>query len=124
MLTNKQTSRDIPHLMGHWDHVNQATSSKYALECRRMIKDIFKRGKTPIIEGGSGFYIHSVFNPRLLTPQEGFEEVKQEAQKVLEDNFYSHTPIRELDPDNLLGISEQFSEYKLINSLAIAMMAK
>ena len=115
VLTNKITldkDTEKPHLMGHWDHVDKVTSSKYALECRKIIKDVIGRGKTPILEGGSGFYIYSVFNPTLLTPQPGFEEAKEEAREILEKHNYSHVVMKQYDPDNSLGINDQFSQYR------------
>lgn len=114
VLTNKYMPQGgkQPHLMGYWDHVNKATSSRYALEWRKIIKDVISRGKTPILEGGSGFYIQSVFNRSLLTPQPGFDEIKEKAYEILKSEEFSFKILEKYDPENLLGVTQQFSEYK------------
>ena len=53
------------HLMNHYDPINPISASFYANEARSKIKDILARNKTPIIEGGSPFYIQQIFNPNL-----------------------------------------------------------
>ena len=105
ILTNKnKNSYDSCHLIGHWNHFNKATSSLYAIECRKIIKDILSRGKTPILEGGSGFYIHSVFNSKLFIPEEGFEEAKLEANEIMQKSNYSQDIFKKYDPTNSLQI--------------------
>ena len=104
LQTKINNSNNSHHLIGHWDHKNKVTSSLYSIECRKIIKDILSRGKTPILEGGSGFYIHSVFNSKLFTPEEGFEEAKEKATEIMENSNYSHDILKQYDPNNYLQI--------------------
>jgi tRNA A37 N6-isopentenylltransferase MiaA len=53
------------HLINHFDPINPISATVYANEARSKIKDILSRNKTPIVEGGSPFYIHQIFNPNL-----------------------------------------------------------
>ena len=105
--------------MNHWNIYSKATSSRYALECRSKIKEILDRGKIPILEGGSGFYIQSVFNRKLLVPRPGYDKFKARAEKIMEKNYYDPRILDEYDPENSLKITKQFSKYRLVNSLAI-----
>lgn len=52
-------------MIGKYDPLNPISASKYAHEARILIKDILARNKTPILEGGSPFYIQQIFNPNL-----------------------------------------------------------
>ncbi|CAI2362299.1 unnamed protein product [Moneuplotes crassus] len=123
VLTNKERMEDgkYAHLTAKWNHQDKVTSARYALECRQKIKEIFQRGKTPILEGGSGFYIQSVFNRKLLTPKPNFEQAKLEAERILEKNNYDYKVLQKYDPENYLCTNPQFSKYKLVNSLAIVL---
>jgi tRNA A37 N6-isopentenylltransferase MiaA len=44
-------------LIGHFDPLKRISSTLYAYDARKVIKDIISRDKLPIIEGGSPFYI-------------------------------------------------------------------
>jgi hypothetical protein len=59
--------------VGKYDPLCPVSSTVYAHEARRVIKDVLRRNKTPILEGGSPFYIKQVFNPSLTNiSDEGF----------------------------------------------------
>ncbi len=45
------------HLMGKYDPTKPISSTIFAHDARTVIKDILSRNKTPVIEGGSPFYI-------------------------------------------------------------------
>jgi tRNA dimethylallyltransferase len=48
----------IPHhFLGSEDPFNPISATMFANKARNLIKDILNRGKWPIIEGGSPFYI-------------------------------------------------------------------
>jgi tRNA A37 N6-isopentenylltransferase MiaA len=46
------------HLLNKYDPLNPISSTIYAHDARKVIKDILARNKIPVIEGGSPFYIH------------------------------------------------------------------
>jgi len=71
--------------MNHYDPINPISASFYANEARAKIKDILARNKTPIIEGGSPFYIHQIFNPNLTNFNDpNFMQARQVARKIIE----------------------------------------
>ncbi len=43
--------------MNKYDPINPVSSTIFAHDARMIIKDILSRNKTPVIEGGSPFYI-------------------------------------------------------------------
>ena len=57
----------------------------YAQDARTIIRDILSRNKTPIIEGGSPFYINQIFNPQLTNfTDDTFKEARQVAKRIIE----------------------------------------
>ena len=77
------------HLMNKYDALNPISSSIYAQDARMIIKDILSRNKTPVIEGGSPFYISQIFNPNLTSyNDETFHEARRVAKRIIElDGF-------------------------------------
>ena len=75
--------------MNKYDALNPISSSIYAQDARVIIKDILSRNKTPVIEGGSPFYISQIFNPNLTSyNDETFHEARRVAKRIIElDGF-------------------------------------
>ena len=44
-------------MVGKYDPLQPISSTQYAHEARKIIKDILARNKTPVLEGGSPFYL-------------------------------------------------------------------
>lgn len=44
-----------------YEIADRVEAHKYTVDCRKVILDVIKQGKTPIIEGGSWFYIKHLF---------------------------------------------------------------
>jgi|LauGreDrversion4_2_1035121.scaffolds.fasta_scaffold298114_1 tRNA A37 N6-isopentenylltransferase MiaA len=71
--------------MDHYDPMLPISAQAYALDARNVIKDILKRNKTPIIEGGSPFYINQIFNPQLTNfNDDTFKQARQVAKRIIE----------------------------------------
>ena len=71
--------------MNHFDPINPISATVYANQARAKIKDILSRNKTPIIEGGSPFYIHQIFNPNLTNfNDDTFNEARSVARRIIE----------------------------------------
>jgi tRNA dimethylallyltransferase len=62
--TGKLTERErrgVPHhLLDLWEVTEPASVSEYQKLARAVVADIFARGKTPILAGGSGLYVRAV----------------------------------------------------------------
>jgi tRNA dimethylallyltransferase len=78
------------------DNFDVTQYSKLAVD---MILNIFKRGKIPILTGGSGLYISSVINPLFAGPAKDSEYRKiLEEEAKIQGNRYLHNKLSKIDP--------------------------
>ena len=71
----KEEKDGIPHFLFDIKNVSDMyTIFDYQKDCRNTINDIFKRGKTPILVGGSGLYIRAALYDYKLD----YEEIKED----------------------------------------------
>lgn len=87
---------------------------KYAL---KKIKDILKRGKTPIICGGSGFYIDAVTQNFILPTVPANPILRKELNKNTPEGNYKI--LLSLDPERALNIDAK-NNVRLIRAIEIA----
>lgn len=114
----KKEMKDVPHyLLDVASPKRVFTVTQYKKLADKAIKDILSRGKTPIICGGTGFYIDAVIYDK------NFPEVKP--NKTLRKQLSSLSPaelfekLQNLDPDRALEIDSQNS-VRLIRAIEIA----
>ena len=75
----------IPHyLMGILPLTASYSVARWLQEARRLIEEIDRRGKTPIVCGGTGLYISSLLQNRILSGQGGLPEVRRRLQERAE----------------------------------------
>ena len=71
IITNKhplQEREGIPHhVMNHVDWSEEYYSHRFETECMNAIEDIHRRGKIPIVVGGTHYYLQTLFNKRVDT---------------------------------------------------------
>ncbi|HET7014291.1 MAG TPA: tRNA (adenosine(37)-N6)-dimethylallyltransferase MiaA [Streptosporangiaceae bacterium] len=100
--TGKLTERErggVPHhLLDIWDVTEPASVSEYQKLARDAIADIFRRGKTPILAGGSGLYVRAVVDDLRFpgTDPEVRARLKGELAEVGPASLYAR--LAELDP--------------------------
>src|SRR6185437_2539619 len=100
--TGKLTERErdgVPHhLLDIWDVTEPASVSEYQKLARDAIADIFRRGKTPILAGGSGLYVRAVVDDLRFpgTDPEVRARLERELAEVGPASLY--TRLAELDP--------------------------
>jgi len=87
---------------------------KYAL---KKIKDILKRGKTPIICGGTGFYIDAVTQNYILPTVPANSELRKELNKNTAEENYKI--LVSLDPERAMNIDSK-NNVRLIRAIEIA----
>ena len=77
------------HLLNKYNAITPVPATTYAHDARAVIKDILARNKTPVIEGGSPFYINQIFNPHLSNfNDDNFHEARRVAKRIIElDGF-------------------------------------
>jgi len=92
--------------------------SKFATD---IILEVFKRGKTPILAGGSGLYISSIINPLFIGPAKDIEyrksleeKAKLHGKKYLYDELSKIDPISasKINPNDLRRIIRALEVYK------------
>lgn len=69
------------HLFNIIDHPGDFTASDYRREVSQKLNEIWQRGRMPIVVGGSGFYIKSLFFP----PHEHEENQTKQMAQVTEN---------------------------------------
>ncbi|XP_060837365.1 uncharacterized protein LOC132919642 [Rhopalosiphum padi] len=70
VATNKATSEEMDgvphHMMGTVDWRDECNVHQYRNEALKIIKDIFSRGKVPVVVGGTSYYIESIIYDNLV----------------------------------------------------------
>ncbi len=74
---------------------------QYSKLAAKIILDVFKRGKIPILAGGSGLYISSIINPLFAGPAKNSEyrETLEEEAKI-HGKKYLYDRLSKIDPDS------------------------
>ena len=94
---------------------------QYSKLATNIILDVFKRGKIPILVGGSGLYISSIINPLFTGPAKNIEyreileeEAKIHGKKYLYDKLSKIDPISasKIEPNDLRRIIRALEVYK------------
>ena len=94
---------------------------QYSKLATDIILDVFKRGKIPILMGGSGLYISSIINPLFTGPAKDIEyrkileeEAKIHGKKYLYDKLSKIDPISSLkiEPNDLRRVIRALEVYK------------
>ena len=92
---------DIKHwLVDEIDPKEAFSVAKYREMATSCIEDIFKRGKTPIIGGGTGLYLNSLLYEMDFSNAPQDDELRQQLEKEAEEYGpeYIHNKLREADP--------------------------
>ena len=101
--------RGIPHhLMDFVEPTEDYSLADYAAAAHEAIKDIYSRGKLPIMVGGTGLYIDTVAdNIRLESPGEN-EELRQKLTKLAAENGngFVHDMLEKIDPESYEKLHE------------------
>lgn len=95
----KERQGVVHHLLEFLDPLDQLTVARYQELALEKISEILKRGKTPIIVGGTGLYVDSVVN-NLTYQEEDFDEnVRRRLEKEYDENGAEkfHAKLKEID---------------------------
>lgn len=87
------------HMINIVDPAENFDASQYSKLAEKIIQDVFKRGKIPILVGGSGLYISSIIYPLFAGPAKNSEyrETLEEEAKIYGKN-YLHNKLAAIDP--------------------------
>lgn len=86
------------------DHVNpdrHFDAGQFGEEGRNVIHDIFRRGKTPVVVGGSGLYIKSLIDGLFTGPKQD-EIIRQRLDKRIQEEGINSllSELKSVDPDS------------------------
>jgi tRNA dimethylallyltransferase len=119
---NKSILKAIKHhMIDIVDPSNNFDVIQYSKLAADIILDVFKRGKIPILVGGSGLYISSIINPLFAGPAKDIEyresleeEAKLYGKKYLYDKLSKIDPVSasKIEPNDLRRIIRALEVYK------------
>jgi tRNA dimethylallyltransferase len=111
---------DVPHhLIGNLEPDQPYTAGDFARDAEALIKDIFARGKTPLLVGGTGFYFKALQKGLPQLPKRDDELRAQFTCRIEENGLEDlHKELRGVDPlaANAIGTQDR---HKLIRALEI-----
>ncbi|MEG2001812.1 MAG: isopentenyl transferase family protein [Clostridia bacterium] len=85
--TAKATKSEMDGVIHHMIDIvspNESYSvAEYSASGKKIIEDIFHRGKTPIICGGTGFYINSLIYAKSFGKTVGSDEIRRKYENIL-----------------------------------------
>lgn len=99
--TREEQERAPHHLIDICEPEEPYSAAQWASDARRAIEDITSRGKTPIIAGGTGFYLRALLQPETLpsvTPNPDLR-LQLENEATIHGAEHLHHRLRHLDSD-------------------------
>jgi tRNA dimethylallyltransferase len=91
ILTNQPTAADLErvphHLIGVWEPSHEGSVAEYAGLAHDVVDDVLRRGRVPILCGGSGLYLRAALADMPLPPQ-----VQAGARRAAERLYDEHGP--------------------------------
>jgi tRNA dimethylallyltransferase len=109
--------KGIPHYMLDVVNVGDEFSvSEYAKRAKPILEDIFERGKTPIICGGTGQYIDALIYDVALPAVAPNETLRQQLEKKDVDELYHELAAK--DPYRADAV-DRYNKVRLIRALEI-----
>lgn len=106
----EEEKENIPHYLFDIKNIDEDyTVYDYQKDCRKVIDDILKRGKTPIMVGGTGLYIKAALYDYK------FEKEKDDNQFVELSNEEIYNKLKEIDKDIDIHINNRQRLVRALN---------
>lgn len=115
-VTKKEMEGVPHHLLDVADPKRTFTASHYARLGRKAIADIMKRGKTPIVCGGTGFYIRALVDGLVIPDAKPNPKLRKELEGKSTDELFGMLKIA--DPDRAEAIDSK-NPRRLVRALEI-----
>ncbi len=99
----------VPHhmidILEPWEDFNVVIFQKKCLEC---LEEVYRRGRIPILTGGTGFYIQAVLKGIDFTDNEEDSSYREELEALAREKGagFLHELLRQADPDAARSIHE------------------
>ncbi|MEK7658517.1 MAG: tRNA (adenosine(37)-N6)-dimethylallyltransferase MiaA [Patescibacteria group bacterium] len=118
----KKEMRGIPHhLLNVANPKRKFTVAQYQKLALKVIKDIQKRNKLPILVGGTGFYIQSVVDGIIIPEVKPDWKLRKKLEKLSNEELFEK--LKKLDPKRAELIDRQ-NPRRLIRALEIVLTTK
>jgi len=115
-ITKKEMQGIQHYLLDIASPKRRFTVAQYKKEAEKAIKTIYKKNKTPILCGGSGFYIQAVIDDLILPRVKPNYELREKLEKLSEPKLYQI--LKNKDPLRAKAI-DQNNKRRLIRALEI-----
>ncbi len=113
----KKEMHSIPHyLLDITSPSRVFTVSDFQKKANKKIDEIIKRNKTPIICGGTGFYIDTLINGTILPEVLPNKELREKLEKETTETLFEM--LKKLDSDRALNIDSK-NRVRLIRAIEI-----
>ncbi len=114
----KEILAEIPHhLIDILSPDEPFSAMEYSKRARAAIRDIVSRGKTPVVVGGTGFYIDALFQgiASIDIPEEEIAEARTRAQNDIQEQGFDvmHERLRAIDPELYTQIQRERNPIRL-----------
>ncbi|MDQ0189313.1 tRNA (adenosine(37)-N6)-dimethylallyltransferase MiaA [Alicyclobacillus cycloheptanicus] len=105
-LTPAQMQGVPHHLLSIVDPDEPFTAADWTARADRVIADIHRRGKLPIVVGGTGLYIRAIVEDLDFGRQSGSPEIRQRWQAFADAHGKEalHAQLQKIDPDTALRL--------------------
>lgn len=109
-VTKKETQRIPHHLLDIVSPKKVFTVAEFQKLSTRMIEDILKRGRTPIICGGTGFYIDALVFQNSLPEIQPNKKLREKLSKLTSEKLFAILKkldarrAKEIDPRNKVRV--------------------
>lgn len=114
----KKEMRGVPHhLLDVADPKSVFNVAKYKIQAQKIIADILKRKKLPIICGGTGFYIDAVVNDIILPDVKPDQKLRNKLEKKACEELFKI--LKKLDPARARNIDSK-NKVRLVRAIEIA----
>lgn len=103
----KKEKKGIPHhLIDIISPYDEFSVKEFTDMAKEIIEDIIKRGKTPVIVGGTGLFINSLIDNVSFSEGENDEKLREELTLLAKEhgNEYVHEMLKEFDYDSYLRL--------------------
>lgn len=117
----KEEMEGVPHhLMDFLEPEKSFSLAEYVSLATEVIADIHKRGKLPILVGGTGLYINTLLDNITLGDSGGDEALREELLNEAKEkgNAYVLEKLREIDPESAKNLHEN-NIYRIVRAIEV-----
>lgn len=111
----------LHHMMDFLDPQETYSVAQYAQRARNVICDIYKRGKLPVLVGGTGLYVHALLNHLEFAPGGEDPALRRELFARLEREGIDSLllELAQFDPDSAERLAQTKNAKRIIRAIEI-----